>query len=106
MKFYDVLLSKILSARVQVEAENAEAAEDIAFERLEENEIELMDSGIPGDVNIFVSEIGVQVPSTPNYISIYWNDLTTAKRAEIVTAFGENCNYDVFPIVQIPIESE
>lgn len=37
-------------------------------------------------------------------IEIYWGDLTFEKQAEILAAFGENCNYDVFPIAVIPIE--
>ena len=106
MKIYDVLLSKIESAKVQIEAENPEEAEDIAFEQFMHCEIELTDSGIPGEVNISVSEAGVQTPSSLGVISIYWNDLTTAKQAEILAAFGENCNYDVFPIVEIPITEE
>ena len=38
-------------------------------------------------------------------IEIYWKDITKEKQQEILDAFGENCNYDVIPIVQIP-ESE
>ena len=38
-------------------------------------------------------------------IEIYWDDISKEKQQEILDAFGENCNYDVFPIVQIP-ESE
>lgn len=38
-------------------------------------------------------------------IEIYWGDISSEKQQEILDAFGENCNYDVFPIVQIP-ESE
>lgn len=38
-------------------------------------------------------------------IEIYWKDISEEKQQEILDAFGENCNYDVFPIVQIP-ESE
>ena len=48
----------------------------------------------------------MQSQSSPGMISIYWNDLTPAKQAEILAAFGENCNYDVFPIVEIPISEE
>ena len=40
----------------------------------------------------------------PRVIEIYWKDLTAEKQAEILAAFGENCNYDVFPIATIPIE--
>ena len=106
MKTFDVLLSKTESAQVRIEAENAQEAEDIAFEQFMHCEIELMDSGIPGEVNISVSEAGAQNLSSPGMISIYWSDLTSEKQAEILTAFGENCNYDVFPIVEIPIEKE
>ena len=106
MKTYDVLLSKIESAKVQIEAENAEEAEDIAFEQFMHCEIELMDSGIPGEVNISVSEAGVQGQSSPGMISIYWSDLTPAKQAEILAAFGNNCNYNVFPIINLPIPKE
>ena len=106
MKIYDVLLSKTLSAKVQIEAENVQEAEEIALDQFLHCEIELEDSGIPGDVNIAVSDAGVQAPSSPGMISIYWSDLTPAKQAEILAAFGENCNYDVFPIVEIPISEE
>lgn len=106
MKTYDVLLSKVESAKVQIEAENAQEAEDIAFEQFMHCEIELADSGIPGEVNISVSEAGVQNASSPGMISIYWNDLTPEKQAEILAAFGDNGNYDVFPIAEIPISEE
>ena len=42
----------------------------------------------------------------PNSISIYWGDLTPEKQAEIIEALGDNCNYDVFPIIEIPIIQE
>lgn len=35
-------------------------------------------------------------------IDIYWSDLTKEKQQEILDAFGENGNYDVFPIASIP----
>ena len=41
----------------------------------------------------------------PN-IEIYWDDLTAEKQQEILDAFGENCNYDVFPITTIPVDPE
>lgn len=44
--------------------------------------------------------------SAPKTIPIYWDDLTPSKQAEILAAFGENCNYDVFPIVEIPVTEE
>ena len=34
-------------------------------------------------------------------IEIYWDDITPEKQQEILDAFGENCNYDVFPIAVI-----
>lgn len=37
-------------------------------------------------------------------ILIYWEDLTKSKQDEILEAFGDNCNYDVFPIIEIPID--
>ena len=41
-------------------------------------------------------------------IEIYWQDLTPAKQQEILQAFGENVNYDVFPIdtLDVPEEDE
>ena len=106
MKIYDVFLSKVESAKVQIEAENAQEAEDIAFEQFMHCEIELADSGIPGEVNICASETETQGSSPPRVISIYWDDLTLPKQAETLAAFGENCNYDVFPIVEIPVSKE
>ena len=35
-------------------------------------------------------------------IEIYWDDLTPAKQQEIIETFGDNCNYDMFPIAEIP----
>lgn len=35
-------------------------------------------------------------------IEIYWQDLTEEKQQEILNKLGENGNYDVFPIAQIP----
>ena len=106
MKTYDVLLSKVESAKVQIEAETAQEAEDIAFEQFMYCESELADSGIPGEVNISVTMAETQNPSSPGMISIYWNDLTPTKQAKILAVFGDNCNYDVFPIVEIPISEE
>ena len=103
MRTYDVLLAVVQSAKVRIEAESAEKAEEIAFDQFLHGEIELTDSGVPGDVNISVSEAGTRMPSSPGMVSIYWNDLTTEKQAEILAAFGENCNFDVFPIANIPI---
>ena len=35
-------------------------------------------------------------------IQIFWNDLTQEKQEEILEKLGENGNWDVFPIVEIP----
>ena len=42
----------------------------------------------------------------PESIGIYWQDLTPAKQREILQAFGENGNYDVFPIVTLDVPEE
>ena len=39
-------------------------------------------------------------------IEIYWDDLTTEKQQELLNAFGDNGNYDVFPIAIIETEEE
>ena len=39
-------------------------------------------------------------------IEIFWDDLTPEKQQEILDMFGENCNYDVFPIATISFENE
>lgn len=39
-------------------------------------------------------------------ISIMWDDLTKEKQNEILKTFGDNCNYDVFPIAEIPVDEE
>ena len=44
--------------------------------------------------------------ASPKVISIYWDDLMPSKQAEILAAFGENCHYDVFPIVEISVTEE
>lgn len=36
-------------------------------------------------------------------IEIYWQDLTPEKQQEILEAFGENCNYDTFPIATLTV---
>lgn len=38
-------------------------------------------------------------------IEIYWKDLTEEKQKEILEAFGNNCNFDVFPIAEIPVDN-
>ena len=42
----------------------------------------------------------------PERIEIYWQDLTPAKQSEILRAFGENGNWDVFPIATIDMPAE
>lgn len=37
-------------------------------------------------------------------IEIYFQDLTKEKQKEIIEELGDNGNYDVFPIVRIPVE--
>ena len=39
----------------------------------------------------------------PERIEIYWQDLTRAKQSEILHVFGENGNWDVFPIATIDV---
>lgn len=39
-------------------------------------------------------------------IEIFWQDLTPEKQVEILAAFGNNCNYDVFPICVIETDEE
>ena len=106
MKTYNVLFVQTKSAKIQINAENAEEAEEAAFMRFMDCEIELEDSGIPYDVDIFVSESGALNAAGSDKVSVYWNDLTLTKQAEILAAFGDNCNYDVSPIVEIPIKQE
>ena len=42
----------------------------------------------------------------PGSIEIYWQDLTLAKQSEILQVFGENGNYDVFPIATLDVSEE
>ena len=106
MRSFEVLLSKVESAKVQIEAESAEEAEDIAFERFIHGDIELTDSGIPGEVSIIAQKDSLRKETAPDMLTVYWGELTPAKQAEIIAAFGDNCNYDVFPIVEIPLTEE
>ena len=99
---YEVLITKVETARVCVEAENTGEAEDIVFERLMRGDIRLEKSDIPGEVSIKVLE----PDRAADTITVYWYDLTPAKQAEILATFGDNCNYDVFPIVEIPVSEE
>lgn len=43
------------------------------------------------------------------YLELYWDDLTKEAQDKIIEIFGENCNYDVFPIASLQfsnLESE
>ena len=42
----------------------------------------------------------------PGSVEIYWQDLTPSKQREILQAFGENGNYDVFPIATLDMPEE
>ena len=42
----------------------------------------------------------------PERIEIFWQDLTQSKQREILQVFGENGNWDVFPIVTIDVPAE
>lgn len=39
-------------------------------------------------------------------LKIYWDDLTEKKQKEILELLGENCNWDVYPIVTFEFEEE
>ena len=39
-------------------------------------------------------------------VQIFWKDLTAEKQQEIIAEFGDNCNFDVFPIAEIQVEEE
>jgi hypothetical protein len=43
---------------------------------------------------------------TKEGIELYWEDLTTDSQKKILDVFGENCNWDVFPITTIPVEDD
>ena len=47
-----------------------------------------------------------EISSTPDTIQIFWNDLTEAKQKEILSALGDNGNYDMIPIAEIPVSDE
>ena len=42
----------------------------------------------------------------PEHIEIYWQDLTLSKQREILQMFGENGNWDVFPIATLEVSAE
>ena len=39
-------------------------------------------------------------------IEIYWQDLTSEKQKEILEKLGDDGNWDVFPIAQIPEDED
>ena len=39
------------------------------------------------------------------YLELYWNDLTKETQDKIIEIFGDNCNYDVFPMVSLPFNN-
>lgn len=39
-------------------------------------------------------------------IEIYWKDISEEKQKEILDRYGDNCNYDVFPIAIIGEDEE
>ena len=42
----------------------------------------------------------------PERIEIFWQDLIPAKQREILQVFGENGNWDVFPIATLEVPTE
>lgn len=39
-------------------------------------------------------------------LEIYWKDLTAEAQQRILDEFGENCNFDVFPIAVLGNDEE
>lgn len=39
-------------------------------------------------------------------IELFWKDLTEAKQKELLDIFGDNCNWDVFPIAVLEVDEE
>jgi hypothetical protein len=39
-------------------------------------------------------------------IEFYWNDLAEKKQKELLEIFGDNCNWDVFPIATMDYEDD
>ena len=100
MKTYNILLSTVKSVNVQIVAESPQKAREIALNRFKNHEIEL----VAADVDIFISEVGAA--NVADGVSIFWDDLTPTKQAEILSVFGDNRNYDVFPVAEIPFDNE
>ena len=101
MKWFEVMLIKRTSTTVELAANSAEEAQYEAIYRLMRGKIELDGGRDFDDIETTAVEI-----ETPSSIPIYWEDLTPQKQAEIFAAFGGNCNYDAFPIAEIPLTEE
>ena len=101
MKRFKVTLAKLISTTVEIKAESADAAQEEAMYQLMRGIIELEGGYAHDDVKAIVEEI-----TAPESIPIYWDDLTESKQEEILAAFGDDCNYDTFPIVEIPVPEE
>ena len=56
MKKYQVHIEKVYSADIEILAESETEAEESAFYKCERGEIDLSDSGVPGDIEITVKE--------------------------------------------------
>ena len=102
MNSYLVHVTKYKSLIVQVEAANSSEANDIVFERLMSGEINLTADNVVGKIEINVDDgLPIREDDSPS-IKIYWDDLSEEKQNEILDLFGNNNNYDVFPIAEIP----
>ena len=39
-------------------------------------------------------------------IQLYWDDLSSSAKERLLELFGDNGNYDVFPLAELVIETE
>lgn len=39
-------------------------------------------------------------------IQVFWKDLTAEKQEEIINEFGDNCNFDTIPLVELWLDEE
>lgn len=39
-----------------------------------------------------------------NMIELYWDDLTEKTQNELLNLWGDNGNYDLLPIIELPID--
>ena len=39
-------------------------------------------------------------------IQLYWDDLSSSAKEHLLELFGDNGNYDVFPLAELVIENE